>query len=152
MPVAERSPSRLSSISSQNGQASLHPFLKFHDRDNSTTPSCFPISRLPPEIRTDIYAHYFASLPPLEATSENGRTPLHQHTSLSLSSPYVKYDILLFTSYANCTFPYKSPKALNQFAGAGETYRIVKVRIEYGKFSRCHHTDWIFLLSKHLET
>jgi hypothetical protein len=69
MPVAERSPSRLSSISSQNGRASLHPFLKFHDRDNSTIPSCFSISRLHTELRTDIYAHYFASLPPLEVTS-----------------------------------------------------------------------------------
>ena len=70
MPVAERSPSRLSSISSQNRRASLQAFLKFHDRDNSITPSCFSISRLPLEVRTNIYAHYFASLPPLEVTSE----------------------------------------------------------------------------------
>jgi hypothetical protein len=79
----------------------------------------------------------------------NGPTPIHQRTPLSLSSPYVKYDILPFNSYANCIFSFKSPKALGQFAGADETDRIVKVRAEYGKLSRCHHTDWIFLLFKH---
>jgi hypothetical protein len=69
-----------------------------------------------------------------------------------LSLPYVKYDILPSTFYANCTFSFKSPKALRQFAGADETDIVVKVRIEYGKLSRCHHTDGYPYYSNILET
>jgi hypothetical protein len=61
---------------------------------NPVSSTSFPISDLPSELRTEIFAHYFASLPPLSITPDNVTSEIHNRTDLSLSSPYFESDIL----------------------------------------------------------
>jgi hypothetical protein len=130
-------------LTSKRGRTSLHAFPRIQTSENEST---FSISNFPPELRDEIYAHYFASLLPLSITPDNLTTALHNQTDLSLSSPYFKFDIRPALFYSNCTFSFSNPKVLRQLARGEGKHRVAKVRIEYGKLSRCHRTDWVFLL------
>ncbi|KAE9373245.1 hypothetical protein N431DRAFT_438564 [Stipitochalara longipes BDJ] len=132
------------------GRISLQAPPKPQNREFASKLSAsFPILRLSPELRNEIYAHYFAFLPPLKITPENVTSPLHQQTQLSLSTPYFEFDILPSIFYRNCTFSFSSLKSLRQFAKGEGRDRVAKVRIDYGRLSRCHHTDWVFLLFRY---
>ena len=111
-----------------------------------TPPELFPISRLPLEIRNEIYAFHLASLPPLLITADNFSSLLHKETQLSRSSSYFISEISPSIFYSNCIFTFSSPKVLRQFAAATGSDRVAKVRIKYGRLSQCHHTDWVFAL------
>jgi hypothetical protein len=142
----------LSFSTSKSGKTSLHSFSESHsDQSKPIVPETFSISLLPPELRNEIYAHHFASLSPLKSSFDNVASALHQETQLSLSSPYLKYDILPSTFYLNNVFSFSNPKVLKQFARRKWRDQVERVRIEYGKLSRCHSTDWIFLLFQHFK-
>jgi hypothetical protein len=134
-------------ITLEKANTPLQPLLKAEDKESEKDKSTlFPITCLPHEIRSDIYAHYFASLPPLRITAANICSDLHLETQLALSSPYFEFDILASIFYSNCIFSFSSPKVLRQFAEGEGRERVSRVRIEYGKLSRCSHPDWVFLL------
>lgn len=118
---------------------------------NPVSSTSFPISDLPSELRTEIFAHYFASLPPLSITPDNVTSEIHNRTDLSLSSPYFESDILPSIFFPNCTFSFSNPKVLRNFARGEGRDRVARVRIEYGTLSRCHRTDWVFLLFQNFE-
>jgi hypothetical protein len=136
----------------KNGRSTLHAFTSALDKEHEAiTITSFPISWLPAEIRNEIYACYLASLPPLSINSDNISSSLHEEIPLSLSSPYFKSDIQPSSLYSNLTFSFSSPKVLRQFAKTKGRHRVAKLRIEYGKLSRCHHTDWVFVLFHNFE-
>jgi len=148
--AAHESQQTLLLVNSKPKTTSLQASLKPRDREITTKfLKPFSISYLPPELRNEIYAYYFASLPPLNITTSNDSSRLHRETQLSLSSPYFDSDILPSVFYQNCTFSFSSPKLLRQFAKGDFKESVAKVRIDYGRLSRCHHTDWIFLLFRY---
>ncbi|PMD26776.1 hypothetical protein NA56DRAFT_296525 [Hyaloscypha hepaticicola] len=128
-------------------EASIHllPDAKNTEVDPNSSTS-FPISNLPSELRNEIYAHYFASLPPLSIIPANVTSTIHNQTDLALSSPYFESDILPSIFYSNFTFSFSNPKVLRNFAKGEGRDRVARVRIEYGTLSRCHRTDCVFLL------
>jgi hypothetical protein len=79
---------------SKPGRTSFQAFPRAPKRElTSKISTLFLISNFPPELRNELYAHYFASLQPLRITSENVSSPLHKETQLSLSSPFFESDI-----------------------------------------------------------
>jgi hypothetical protein len=142
----------LTSLAFDNNEGSLHCFPGTKKTEiNPVSSTLFPISNLPQELRNEIYAHYFASLPPLSITPDNVTSAIHNRTNLSLSSPYFESDILPSTFYSNSTFSFSNPKFLRNFAKGEGRDKVAKVRIEYGTLSRCHRTDWVFLLFQNFE-
>jgi hypothetical protein len=118
---------------------------------NPVSSTSFRISDLPSELRNEIYAHYFASQPPLSVTPDNVISAIHKQTNLLLSSPYFESDVLPSISYSSFTFSFSNPKVLRDFARGEGRERVARVRIGYGTLSRCHRTDWVFLLFQNFQ-
>jgi hypothetical protein len=139
-------------LASENSERQLHRFPGHENTEADQNSSIsFPISDLPSELRHEIYTHYFASLPPLSITLDNITSALHLRTKLALSSPYFESDLLPSIFYSNCTLSFSNPKVLRNFAEGEGRDRVARVRIEYGTLSRCHRTDWVFLLFQNFE-
>ena len=146
MSLERENPPASTALALINEKASLHHSLGAKKTEvNPVSSKSFSISDLPSELRNEIYAHYFASLSPLSITPDNV-TAIHNQTDLSLSSPYFESDILPSIFYSNSTFSFLNPKILRNFAKGEGRDRVASVRIEYGSLSRCHRTDWVFLL------
>jgi hypothetical protein len=137
----------LTAFAFDNNEGSLHCFPGAKKTEiNRVSSTSFRISDLPPELRNEFFAHYFASLPPLSISFDNFTSAIHNQTDLFLSSPYFESDILPSIFYSNSTFSFSNPKMLRNFARGEGRDRVARVRIEYGSLSRCHRTDWVFLL------
>ncbi|KAF8854471.1 hypothetical protein BDZ45DRAFT_676926 [Acephala macrosclerotiorum] len=109
----------------------------------AATTSPFPLQNLPSEIRHEIYAHYFASLPPhniscsviskfrqqvkdkqkekdlgikASNTTNSSLPPYHTLNPLQVSSPFFVTDIPTFIYYQQTTFSFSCPSALKSFS------------------------------------
>ncbi len=142
----------LTALAFEKDEGSLYCFPRPRKTETNPVPSAsFPISDLPSELRNEIYTHYFASLPPLSIIPDDVTSAVHNHIALALSSPYCESDILPSIFYSNTTFSFSNRKILRNFAKGEGRDRIARVRIEYGTLSRCHRTDWVFLLFPNFE-
>ena len=142
----------LTALAFDHNEGSLHCFPGAKKTEiNPVSSTSFHISDLPSELRNEIYAHYFASLPPLSITLDNVTSAIHNQTDLALSSPYFESEILPSIFYSKSTFSFSNPKVLRNFTKGEGRDRVARVRIEYGTLSRCHRTDWVFLLFQNFE-
>ena len=147
----ENRPAR-TALAFDNNEGSLHCFPGAKTTEiKPVSLTSSPISDLPSELRNEIYAHYFASLVPLLIGPDNVTSAIHNQTNLCLASPYFESDILPTIFYSYNTFSFSNPKVLRNFAKGGGRDKVAKVRIEYGTLSRCHRTDWVFLLFQNFE-
>jgi len=142
----------LTALAFDDDEGSLHCFPGAKKTQiNPVSSISFHISDLSSEPRNEIYAHYFTSLPPLSISLDNVTSAIHKQSDLSLSWPYFDSDILPSIFYSYSTFSFSNPKILRNFAKGEGRERVVKVKIEYGSLSRCHRTDWVFLLFQNFE-
>lgn len=162
------------SIKTENNSTSSSEATKSYP----STTSPFPLQNLPSEIRHEIYAHYFASLPPhhiscsaianyrqqqrerqkakdlgTEAsnTSSSSLPPFHTLSPLLLSSPFFTIDIPTFIYYQQTKFSFSCPSALKSFSSSDLTQRFTrKIRIAYGGIGD-QGPDWVYLILKAFE-
>ncbi|PMD41670.1 hypothetical protein L207DRAFT_511486 [Hyaloscypha variabilis F] len=138
---------------SKPGRTSFQAFPRAPKRElTSKISTLFLISNFPPELRNELYAHYFASLQPLRITSENVSSPLHKETQLSLSSPFFESDIWPKYLLLELYFLILKSDDSQAICPRRRKRQSAKVRIDYGRLLRCHHTDWIFLLFQYFLT
>ncbi|KAE8442668.1 hypothetical protein EG329_002966 [Mollisiaceae sp. DMI_Dod_QoI] len=155
-------------------QASELSIKELHNPTSSTTPikphppkpSSFPLSNLPPELRHEIYAHYFANLPShyiscatisqynssqRPNTPESSLPSFHTEFQLYLASIFFTHDIPSWIYYHHATFSFSCPSALKSFTAhpLAHTY-VRKIRISYGGIGE-QGPDWVYLLLKGFE-
>jgi hypothetical protein len=112
----------------------------------------FPISKLPPELRRNIYALYLTSLNPISVTTENASHPLHEETPLSLSSPFFSSEISHLIFHHSGKFSFSSGEAMKIFSSQlSRCQQVRRIRIAYGKEIDCPNRDWVVLIDSCFE-
>jgi hypothetical protein len=115
-------------------------------------PQTFSISKLPPELRQQIYALYLTSIPPLPITTSNATHPLHNSTPLSLSPCFIS-DLPPSLFYQNTIFSFSSGEVMKLFSSQfSRQERIRKIKIMYGKEEiSCPTRDWVVIMNECFE-
>jgi hypothetical protein len=106
----------------------------------------FSISKLPPELRQQIYALYLTSLPSLPITTSNASHSFYASTPLSLSSPFFISDLPPSLFYYNTTFSFSSGDIIRLFS-LREGQLVRKIKIMYGNEVECPTRDWVVLMN-----
>lgn len=124
------------------------PFRPMESERETEPLQTFPISKLPGELRQQIYEYYFASLPIQKITCDNAQDHHHTLTDLYLSAPFFATDLAPSLFYKHATFSFEEPADIEPFAiTIGERRTDVKkVKVLYGHWDQPSR-DWVYLLT-----